>query len=182
MNPIFEGNHQQDAHEFLMCIFDSLRETSNLLTQSIIECPEIIANGYVSAPTEQQIEKVEVNNAPPVPQTTKTSFFSRKSKNKLKEEKNKIIPKVDSQIKETFMDLVSDDEQLIPSKEEIFDKIKKLGLNFFSQDFEGITVSTIKCLTCETTTEQKETMIDLSVALTEDKQKWLEDPQSFFQV
>lgn len=176
---MFEGNHQQDAHEFLICMFDSLRETSNLLIQSILDCPEIIANGYVSAPPEPQLDKVEVST--PAPPTTKISFFQRISKNKTKEDK-KTIPRVDSPSRDTVIDLVLDDEQLAPSKEEILDKLQKLGLNYFSQDFEGITVSTIKCLTCETTTEHKETMIDLSVALTEDKQKCLEDPQSFFQV
>lgn len=50
--------------------------------------------------------------------------------------------------------------------EKICEKIKKLGLDFFTEDFEGVTVSSTKCLSCETVTEQKETMIDLSVPIT----------------
>lgn len=42
-------------------------------------------------------------------------------------------------------------------------KIKELGLDFFTEDFEGMTVSTTKCLSCETVTEQKETMIDIAL-------------------
>lgn len=42
VNPIFEGNQQQDAHEFLMCILDSIRETCQSLKKNVIEHPEII--------------------------------------------------------------------------------------------------------------------------------------------
>lgn len=45
VNPIFEGNQQQDAHEFLMCILDMIRETCQALTKVIIDHPEIIING-----------------------------------------------------------------------------------------------------------------------------------------
>lgn len=45
VNPIFEGNQQQDAHEFLMCILDSIRETCQALKKNVIEHPEIIMQG-----------------------------------------------------------------------------------------------------------------------------------------
>lgn len=48
-------------------------------------------------------------------------------------------------------------------KDRIVERIKKLGLDFFSEDFEGVTVASTKCLTCETVTEQKETMINIAV-------------------
>lgn len=48
-------------------------------------------------------------------------------------------------------------------KDRILERIKKLGLDFFSEDFEGVTVASTKCLTCETVTEQKETMINIAV-------------------
>lgn len=47
VSAIFEGNQQQDAHEFLMCVLDSIRETCQALTKVIAECPTIIMNGWV---------------------------------------------------------------------------------------------------------------------------------------
>lgn len=47
VNPIFEGNQQQDAHEFLMCILDSIRESCQSLTKIINDYPEIVVSGCV---------------------------------------------------------------------------------------------------------------------------------------
>lgn len=79
----------------------------------------------------------------------------------------------------------TDDTQKDPAitKERISEKIKKMGLDFFTEDFEGITVSSTKCLSCETITEQKETMIDLSVPITGyENMTTVENPQLFIQV
>lgn len=67
-------------------------------------------------------------------------------------------------------------------KEKIDETIKRLGLDFFTEDFEGITLSTTKCLTCETVSEQKETMIDISIPLANNDNNQQLDPQLFFQV
>ena len=45
VSSIFEGNQQQDAHEFLMCILDSIRETCLSLTKVIYDYPDIVING-----------------------------------------------------------------------------------------------------------------------------------------
>ena len=67
-------------------------------------------------------------------------------------------------------------------KVKINETIKRLGLDFFCEDFEGVTLSTTKCLTCETVTEQKETMIDISIPLANNDNNQPLDPQLFFQV
>lgn len=62
------------------------------------------------------------------------------------------------------------------------EKVQKLESDFFSDDFEGVTVSTTKCLSCETETEQKETMIDLAIPISgHESLDSLDNPQAFFQ-
>lgn len=114
----------------------------------------------------------QVINAQPASEK-KSNWFKRR-----KDDKNKIITiespskdsnSFDSTASITDIDRVSGTANEIPSmsKEMVRDKIKALGLDFFSKDFEGVTASSIQCLACETTTEQKETMIDLAVPITE---------------
>ncbi|TDG52380.1 hypothetical protein AWZ03_001210 [Drosophila navojoa] len=101
VNATFEGNQQQDAHEFLMCVLNCIRETNQSLIKAIGECPEVIANGYIANPddtdTVDSMERSDVGNHALMSAsgngsiatsqnqsttTTKTSFFSRKSKRK----------------------------------------------------------------------------------------------------
>lgn len=120
----------------------------------------------------------------------KTNWFKRR-----KEDKTKNIP-IDSPSKEanssdsnSVHDATNDknvtgsadNETLLCNKQNIQEKIKALGLDFFTDDFIGITASTIQCLACETTTEQRETMIDLSVPIT-DNMETHEPSESFIQV
>lgn len=67
------------------------------------------------------------------------------------------------------------------SAESVLDKIRELGIDFFSEDFEGVTKASTLCLSCETTTEQTETMLDLSVPITENMETHDMD-ESFIQV
>lgn len=69
------------------------------------------------------------------------------------------------------------------AKAKLDERIKELGLDFFTEDFEGVTVSSTKCLSCETVTEQKETMIDLSVPITGyENADAIDNPHQFIQV
>lgn len=77
------------------------------------------------------------------------------------------------------------DALLLKNKQRLLDRIRELGLNFFNEDFEGITVSTTKCLSCETITEQKETMIDIAVPVPQngyESNEYGSRPGSFIQV
>lgn len=128
-------------------------------------------------------------NIPPTNER-KSVWFKRR-----KEDKNKAIvtdsPSKDSNCidSNSAADVASDKnacggsfvETLLISKQTIQEKIKALGLDFFSEDFEGVTASSIQCLACETTTEQKETMIDLAVPITENMETH-ELNDSFIQV
>ncbi|XP_011179202.1 uncharacterized protein LOC105210128 [Zeugodacus cucurbitae] len=248
VNAIFEGNQQQDAHEFLMCLLNSIRETCQLLIKAIGEYPDLIMNGYIRNPdeldgytserdthsgntsssnalgggvsattsaTNSTLSSLSASNI------TKASFFSRKSKRK-DESKNSKNTRLQSPLKDgqsgaglqatanslfylNSVDLsgaaatttnapvtananstasspsalvkgvainttgtessseLSSPVSSLKDKERLAEKIRELGLDFFSEDFEGVTVSTTKCLSCETVTEQKESMIDIAV-------------------
>lgn len=82
-------------------------------------------------------------------------------------------------------DAVVDEEATAAAAEKakLDERIKELGLDFFTEDFEGVTVSSTKCLSCETVTEQKETMIDLSVPITGyENVDAIDNPHQFIQV
>ncbi|XP_039953448.1 uncharacterized protein LOC120770229 [Bactrocera tryoni] len=250
VNAIFEGNQQQDAHEFLMCLLNSIRETCQLLIKAIGEYPDLIMNGYIRNPdeldgyaSERDTQSGITGNANSsnalsaggsaatsstnstlsslsASNITKASFFSRKSKRK-DESKNSKNTRLQSPLKDgqsgaglqatanslfylNSVDLsgaastntnalaaanatsasspsavvkgvsiyttgtessseLSSPVSALKDKERLAEKIRELGLDFFSEDFEGVTISTTKCLSCETVTEQKESMIDIAV-------------------
>uniref|UniRef100_A0A182SW88 USP domain-containing protein n=1 Tax=Anopheles maculatus TaxID=74869 RepID=A0A182SW88_9DIPT len=68
------------------------------------------------------------------------------------------------------------------AQERLKQRIRTLGLNFFCEDFEGVTVSRTRCLSCETVTEQKETMIDIAIPITSSEvSDAVKNPQQFYQ-
>jgi ubiquitin carboxyl-terminal hydrolase 1 len=219
VSSIFEGNQQQDAHEFLMCILDTVRETCQSLNKMLAEYPDAICGVTGSAPTIT--EQLDSNMMAPI---KKSSIFSRRPKRKptqvisttvaVAPAANQADPvrsnKLDSPMKErktnTILETDSTDLSLAStstsvstvdgsageekdsgsgsgSTVDMSEQIRKMGLDFFRNDFEGVTVSTTKCLTCENVKEKKETMIDISVPITNTENfDSLEHPQFFFQV
>lgn len=130
---------------------------------------------FVSIPEQAELS-LPAATAAHQPQTTeKKSTWFRKSKSK--EDKHKVhkseslareTESVDNHVMTNALPEggVDDSKLALTDKDKIQEQIKKLGLDFFSEDFEGTTMSSTRCLSCETVTEQKETMIDLSVAIT----------------
>lgn len=219
VSSIFEGNQQQDAHELLMCILDSIRETCSTLSKTIKENPEILIQQ--SSQVNALESNAELTSPPNSTQITSSqsikSIFSRKIKRKdtlkskngspMKESlnshaemtsieeaagevttNNNGISSSNSNLKNSLNSITNNSESCDSNgvsesdKEKIDETIKRLGLDFFCEDFEGITLSTTKCLTCETVTEQKETMIDISIPLAGNDNNQPLDPQLFFQV
>ncbi|KAG5673915.1 hypothetical protein PVAND_003916 [Polypedilum vanderplanki] len=195
VSSIFEGNQQQDAHELLMCILDSIRETCSTLSKTLKDNPEILLPQTNSSINDTG----ELTSPPNSVQTSQSikSIFSRKIKRKdtmktkngspMKEINTSEMSSIEessetNNIKSSLNSITNEpcDSNGVDEKEKIDETIKRLGLDFFSEDFEGITLSTTKCLTCETVTEQKETMIDISIPLGNENNQPL-DPQIFFQ-
>ncbi|XP_070497906.1 ubiquitin carboxyl-terminal hydrolase 1 [Chironomus tepperi] len=195
VSSIFEGNQQQDAHELLMCILDSIRETCSALSKTIKENPEIVLQQSNSTSNENSELTSPPNSIQNSTQSIK-SIFSRKIKRKetLKSKNGSPMKEINSEmssieesgevnnVKSSLHSITNEpcDSNGLDEKEKIDETIKRLGLDFFTEDFEGITLSTTKCLTCETVTEQKETMIDISIPLGNENSQPL-DPQIFFQ-
>jgi Ubiquitin carboxyl-terminal hydrolase len=190
VSSIFEGNQQQDAHELLMCILDSLRETCSTLIKTIKENPEIMNQSLQTADSSDMTSPPQSNVHSA--QSLK-SIFSRKIRRKDTLKNN---GGMSSPIKENVADSVVEEEPsvetstnkldgevpIVDNNDKINEAIKRLGLDFFCKDFEGITLFTTKCLTCETVTEQKETMVDIAIPISHDSLTQPIDPQLFFQV
>lgn len=194
VSSVFEGNQQQDAHELLMSILDSIRETCSTLIKTIKEYPEIM-NQNVPASEPNELTSPPQSNVHSA-QSLK-SIFSRKIKRK---DTLKNSGGTSSPIKENIAENpIAEDEQQqqqqnndtsrtnseassAESSDKVNEAIKRLGLDFFCKDFEGITLFTTKCLTCETVTEQKETMVDIAIPISHENLTQPIDPQLFFQV
>ncbi|XP_058833086.1 uncharacterized protein LOC131690977 isoform X2 [Topomyia yanbarensis] len=192
----FEGNQQQDAHEFLMCVLDSVRESCQALIKTITDHPDVLINACPPVP-----ESIETF----VPETKSgtTRYFFRRRRDPAKAIKPTnggggatTLPKNAGSIlggggdsAATAADQVAHlknalfakssaalDEQLVR------ERVHALGLDFFRDDFEGVTVSKTKCLACETCTEQKETMIDIAIPIAASEVcDAAKNPQLFYQ-
>ncbi|KAL9695106.1 hypothetical protein quinque_014391 [Culex quinquefasciatus] len=194
----FEGNQQQDAHEFLMCVLDSIRESCQSLIKTITDHPDVL-----------------INTCPPVPECIETfvpeakssgaRVFFRRRKDPAKTAASKqqspvnggatTLPKAGSggggggdaadQLASLKSALLAGGGTKAASAVDdaiVRDRVQALGLDFFRDDFEGVTVAKTKCLECETCTEQKETMIDIAIPITASEvSDAAKNPQLFYQ-
>ncbi|XP_049539437.1 uncharacterized protein LOC125953712 isoform X2 [Anopheles darlingi] len=210
----FEGNQQQDAHEFLMCILDSVREACQTLNRNLLANPDLLRSSTLVAgasttvlvdgldsknqisPASQPVSESKFSNTPFNPR-----YIFRRRKESVKSAKaaacklkgvrtpslslTKVVSStVPTQADSTPAGIAGDccasfdttGEALastgqrssgvsLDERTQAQDRILKLGLNFFREDFEGVTVSRTRCLSCETVTEQKETMIDIAIPI-----------------
>jgi ubiquitin carboxyl-terminal hydrolase 1 len=146
VSSIFEGNQQQDAHELLMCILDSIRETCSTLIKTIKDNPEImnqnalaLESGELTSPPQSNLNSAQ----------SLKSIFSRKIRRK---DTMKSNGGISSPIKETIAESTTVDEEpsqeppvskesseasSAESDEKVNEAIKRLGLDFFCKDFEG---------------------------------------------
>ncbi|XP_053677971.1 uncharacterized protein LOC128728375 [Anopheles nili] len=224
----FEGNQQQDAHEFLMCLLDSVRESCHTLNEILLENPEVLKNSSLSniGPTavatapiaDFSMDTTSITTAAE-PKSSGTQFIGRNIFRRRKEsQKNTkaLLAKESSTVAtmatdnlanvktatgNNFIESLSSSKETAPTAtvtlsnggttsfqkpsaadEQLKERIRTLGLNFFADDFEGVTVSRTRCLSCETVTEQKETMIDIAIPITSNEiSDAAKNPQQFYQ-
>ncbi|XP_055605313.1 uncharacterized protein LOC129753516 [Uranotaenia lowii] len=198
----FEGNQQQDAHEFLMCVLDSIRESCQALIKTITDHPDVLIN--TCPPVPESIE-------PLVPESKSSGArrLFRRKKESMKSQKiisiangssgATTLPKTGSSIGSiagggdgvttTMSDQLSNlknslftKPSSVLSEQAVRERLQALGLDFFRDDFEGVTVAKTKCLACETCTEQKETMIDIAIPIAASEvSDAAKNPQHFYQ-
>lgn len=143
-NTIFEGNHQQDAHELLLYLLDNIRETCDFLSEQLRIHPDLL-------------------NEPDVPQNTNKMWSLRRSK-------KKVVPKKEKAHSSNGEGLSNgigspsdrDESDSIFSSENLR---QRFSYNFLFEDFQGITLRRTKCLECESVTERKEPFYDIPVPI-----------------
>ncbi|XP_018334903.1 ubiquitin carboxyl-terminal hydrolase 1 [Agrilus planipennis] len=145
-NYIFEGNHQQDAHELLVYLLDNIRETCDLLAQHIQHNPEILY-------------EAESSNL----SSSSSKFFNvRRSWKKPNKKKDKNAKDVQNEDRSEEGNAYAEDAI---AGDPIDISRRKIGYNFVAEDFEGITLRRTKCLECESVTERKEPFYDIPVPI-----------------
>ncbi|XP_022919627.1 ubiquitin carboxyl-terminal hydrolase 46 [Onthophagus taurus] len=157
-NYIFEGNHQQDAHELLVYLLDNIRETCDLLEVQIQNHPEIIA---IEQPHHVSTPNTKLWNM------KKPWSKTQKKKDKAKESISEDQPLTDAE------DANSVDGNFENAK-------KKMSSNFVAEDFEGVTLRRTKCLECECVTEIKEPFYDIPVPILTADDDFDRDPCEVF--
>ncbi|XP_063533060.1 ubiquitin carboxyl-terminal hydrolase 1 [Cydia strobilella] len=138
VNPTFEGNRQQDAHELLVCILDNIRETCRALSdRARLHLPENgDSNGIGRQPSLDGDSKPGLGNL-------RKSWKKRKDGNKRH----------------------SPTEDRAPSPAE---PDHRPGWDFIADDFEGTMVVRTMCLECEAVTEKAQAVLELCVPVGEE--------------
>lgn len=158
VNSIYQGNQQQDAHELLVYLLDILRETCDLLAKQAANQPDLLSDSLTK-------------NA----QSSSTSTLSGKARGVRRSWKKQKEPlkKIDKdKAKEKIMEEHNQEVVEEPTSSDNastteFISSKKIGYNFVSEEFGGITLRRTKCLECESVTERKEPFYDICVPVSD---------------
>lgn len=163
VNSIYQGNQQQDAHELLVYLLDILRETCDLLAKQAANQPDLLIDSLLE-------------NA----QSSSTSTLSSKARGvrrSWKKQKEPAVKKIDK-AKEKIVE-EHNNQEVDATEEPSSDNAttennkissiasKKIGYNFVSEEFGGVTLRRTKCLECESVTERKEPFYDICVPVTD---------------
>ncbi|CAH0729222.1 unnamed protein product, partial [Brenthis ino] len=146
VNSTFEGNRQQDAHELLVCILDSIRETCRALSARASRL-QLQENGDSNG-IGRHGTNIDSDGG-------KTLGHLRKSWKKRKE------------VKATDKRHSPSDERA-PSPDPERDERSRPGWDFVADDFEGTMVVRTMCLECEAVTEKAQAVCELCVPVGDD--------------
>ncbi|KAF5299260.1 hypothetical protein FQA39_LY02433 [Lamprigera yunnana] len=158
-NYIFEGHNQQDAHELLVYLLDNIRETGDLLGEVLKNQPNLLNDTDFSQ----------------TPSSNKLWSVRRSWKTKRKEKIPKDLINEEHSDSSTNADV---DEHSLPNTSE--KRKKKIGYNFVTEDFQGVTLRRTKCLECEGVTERKEPFYDIPVPIMINEEDHETDPNVIY--
>lgn len=163
VNPIFEGNQQQDAHELLVCLLDNIRETFQLLVRHRESQFGQSGGGsdlYIDQVNDIQSEGTS-NKRGLRKSKKKKKFASKGSLNFIQSSSNGSVPPLKS--------FENGHSEAIESNGEITGHQPESKKCFISEDFEGVSLLRTTCLECEHVTERKETFCDIYVPIDTDQ-------------
>lgn len=168
VNPIFEGNQQQDAHELLVCLLDNIRETFQLLVrhrESQFGQSNDITSDYFSMDqsTDAQSESSDSSKRSIRKSRKKKKITTRRSSMSLTQ------PSVNGIAASAVRPFENGHLEFAESNGEIGARRLESKKCFISEDFEGVTLLRTKCLECEYITERKETFCDICVPIDIDR-------------
>lgn len=174
VNPIFEGNQQQDAHELLVCVLDNIRESFQLLVkhrenQFGWKCASPSSTDVSSGrPDNGQLES---NNAHLTKRGTRKSLKKKKGSVRASSA-NSIVGSLNGTNKSsssTSTTLGVENGCVTPPNGDVNSLRLESNKCFISEDFEGVSLLRTTCLECEQVTERKETFCDICVPVDVDR-------------
>lgn len=172
VNPIFEGNQQQDAHELLVCLLDNIRETFQLLVRHRESQFGQSNGGFPDFTADHSTTDV-------------SSESSGSGKRSIRKRKKKKFPSRGSSIclvqpnangvATSARPYENGHAEFAESNGEIGTRKPESKKCFISEDFEGVSLLRTTCLECEQVTERKETFCDICVPIDIDRSNEKDD-------
>ncbi|XP_076301730.1 ubiquitin specific protease 1 isoform X2 [Lasioglossum baleicum] len=165
VNPIFEGNQQQDAHELLVCLLDNIRETFQLLVRHR-ESQFGQNNGLSNFSVEHSSDiQSECTNS------AKRSICKSRKKKKIttRGSASCLVQSSLNGVSVSSRPYENGHSEFLESNGDINSHRPESKKCFISEDFEGVSLLRTTCLECEHVTERKETFCDICVPIDIDR-------------
>ncbi|XP_026824549.1 ubiquitin carboxyl-terminal hydrolase 1 isoform X2 [Ooceraea biroi] len=181
VNPIFEGNQQQDAHELLVCLLDNIRETFQLLVRHR-ESQFGQGNGGFPADFigDTGVSAADAQSAESSSGSGKRSIRKSRKKKKITSRGSSAVCLVQSNANgvasaTSARPYENGHAEFVDSNGETGMRKPESKKCFISEDFEGVSLLRTTCLECEHVTERKETFCDICVPIDIDRSNEKDD-------
>lgn len=171
VNPIFEGNQQQDAHELLVCLLDNIRETFQLLVRHRESQFGQSNGGFPDFTADHSTADVQSESSG----SGKTSKNKNKKKPPTKGSSACPVQSNANGVATSARPYENGHAEFTESNGDIGMRKPESKKCFISEDFEGVSLLRTTCLECEHVTERKETFCDICVPIDIDRSNEKDD-------